>query len=129
MQIESAAALDRCFHRAGGYYDISPEILRSIARVESGFNPVAVNRNPNGTYDYGLMQINSSWYRRLGPERWQNLSDPCYSIHVGAWILSQCIGRYGYTWEAVGCYNASSKKKRDAYARKIAKAIKESPSH
>jgi hypothetical protein len=31
--------------------------------------------------------------------------------------------RYGYTWEAVGCYNASSKNKRNGYAYKVWRAI------
>jgi soluble lytic murein transglycosylase-like protein len=114
-----------CFEEAGRGYGISPALLYTIAKVESNLNPGAVNRNTNGSYDYGLMQINSGWYATLGRDRWDRLSDACYNVHVGAWILRQCIDRYGYTWDAVGCYNASSKPKRTAYAWKIYSALKQ----
>ncbi|HOL44407.1 MAG TPA: lytic transglycosylase domain-containing protein [Methanothrix sp.] len=100
-------------------YDIPPVLLWAIASHESGFNPYAVNRNINGSYDYGLMQINSGWYPVLGPERWSRLSDPCYNVYIGAWVLHQCIQRHGYTWKAVGCYNSSNPKLSAGYIRKI----------
>ncbi|MGO9139715.1 MAG: lytic transglycosylase domain-containing protein [Syntrophales bacterium] len=108
-----------CFEEAGRLYNISPQLLWSIAKVESNFQPEALNWNRNGTYDFGVMQINSSWRMALGEERWTKLGEPCMNVKVGAWILAQCIARHGYTWKAVGFYNAASKNKRDAYARKV----------
>ena len=108
-----------CFEEAGQLYSISPQLLWSIAKVESNFQANAVNWNRNGTYDFGVMQINSSWRMALGEERWTKLGDPCMNVKIGAWLLAQCISRHGYTWNAVGCYNAASRNKRDAYARKI----------
>ena len=119
------SASSMCFEEAGRGYSISPALLYAIAKVESNLNPGAVNRNTNGSYDYGLMQINSGWYATLGRDRWERLSDACYNVHVGAWILRQCIDKYGYTWDAVGCYNASSKPKRTAYAWKIYNTLKQ----
>lgn len=112
-----------CFEEAGEEYNISPLILRSIAKGESDLNPEAINYNTNGTYDYGLMQINTWWYTTLGPELWSQLSDPCTNVKVGAWILSDCISRYGSTWEAVGCYNAVTPSKRQKYAARIYKEV------
>ncbi|MRR08097.1 MAG: transglycosylase [Deltaproteobacteria bacterium] len=112
-----------CFQEAGEDYGIAPEILFNIAKVESGFNPAVVNKNRNGTYDYGLMQINSSWAKTLGPERWKALTDPCTSVRTGAWILSQCISRYGYTWQGIGCYNSRTPELNRKYARKIFKSM------
>lgn len=120
----SAFAIEHCFEQAGSVYGINPLLLYSIAKIESNFNPCAMNKNKDGSYDYGIMQINTRWYRHLGQAGWANLIDPCYNIHVGAWILRQCIDRHGYTWDAVGCYNASSKRKRNAYAWKIYNALK-----
>ena len=117
--------LTSCFISAGRTYDISPNLLWAIAKVESNFNHGAVNYNKNGSYDYGIMQINSCWYKDLGHDRWMMLADPCYSIYVGAWILKQCISKHGYTWEAVGCYNASSKHKRNKYAWTVYRVLKE----
>jgi soluble lytic murein transglycosylase-like protein len=115
-----------CFDEAGSEYGISAELLRAIARYESGNNPGAVNYNKNGSYDFGLMQINSGWYNMLGPQRWASLGDPCFNTKVGAWILSRCIQKHGYTWEAVGCYNAKSKNKRMKYAWRIYNSLEPS---
>jgi soluble lytic murein transglycosylase-like protein len=113
-----------CFDEAGSLYGVSPRLLRAIAQIESGFKPEALNRNPDGTYDYGLMQINSSWARVLGEKLWSSLGDPCTNVKVGAWILSDCIRRHGYTWEAVGYYNAATKHKRVKYATKVYQALR-----
>ncbi len=100
-------------------YNISPDILWTISKVESVFNPFAVNFNTNGTYDFGHMQINSSWYPVIGDRLWISLKEPCQNTKIGAWILAQCIQRHGYTWQAIGCYNASSEPKKVRYAWKI----------
>jgi soluble lytic murein transglycosylase-like protein len=85
----------------------------------------AWHENGDGTYDVGLMQINSSWRERLGPERWETVAtDPCYNVIVGAWILADCLHRYGYTWEGLGCYNAVSRDKRAAYAQELAERMR-----
>jgi hypothetical protein len=93
--------------------------LQGIARVESGLNPAAVNRNRNGTVDLGLMQINSFWLNTLGTSSRELIDKPCYNVMVGAWILSDCLDRHGKTWKAIGCYNATSHDKRVNYSWKI----------
>jgi len=120
-----------CYEEAGARYGISPQILHAISKGESSFNPVAINNNTNGSYDYGLMQINSSWestLRKLGIP-WETLADPCTNVMVGAWVLSQCVRDYGYTWPAVGCYNSRTPSKRDQYSAKIARIISEEQPH
>lgn len=120
-----------CFNEAGAAYNVPPLMLWSISKVESGFNPYAVNKNQNGSYDYCHMQINSGWYKWLakhyGKEYadnfWQNLSDPCFCSKAGAWILAMCVKRYGETPDAVGCYNAGSKEKMRAYSNKVTRVI------
>lgn len=117
-----------CFDQAAAEYGISSDLLKPIAEHESGNNPTAIHYNKNGSYDFGMMQINSSWYGALGYDRWMALGNACYNVKVGAWILSQCVRRFGYTWEAVGCYNAGSaaisKGKRTEYAWKIYNALR-----
>jgi hypothetical protein len=108
-----------CFEEAGQQYSINPQILRAIAKVESNFNPAAINMNTNGTYDFGLMQINSSWAATIGKERWKELGDACTNVKTGAWILSMCMNKYGYTWKAIGCYNSQTPDKRDKYAKMV----------
>src|SRR6185369_17868181 len=91
-----------CYEEAGAMYGIAPRLLWTISKGESNFNPAAVNYNTNGSYDFGLMQINSSWaptLRRIGIP-WEALADPCTNVKVGAWVLAQCVQDYGYTWAA-----------------------------
>jgi len=113
-----------CFEEAGEKYGVSPQLLWAIAKTESCFNPSVVNYNKDGSFDYGLMQVNSSWYGALGHERWVRLGDACYNVQVGAWILSRCVQRYGYSWTAVGCYNAFSKNKGAVYASRVYRNLK-----
>jgi hypothetical protein len=113
-----------CFEEAAGQYGLNPSLLRSIASVESRFQPAALHQNSNGSTDFGLMQVNSSWIDKLGLDPGRLLRDPCYNVMTGAKILRQCVDRFGYTWEAVGCYNASSRDKRVNYSWKILRELK-----
>lgn len=54
-----------CFEEAAAYHHVDPWLLMSIAYVESGFDSHATNVNKNGSYDTGLMQINSIWLSTL----------------------------------------------------------------
>lgn len=123
--VSTRPAVAFCYEEAGTRYGISPNLLYAISKGESSFNPLAINYNSNGSYDFGLMQINSSWeptLRKLGVP-WDSLANPCTNVMVGAWVLSQCIQDYGYTWSAVGCYNSRTPSKRDRYAARIARII------
>jgi soluble lytic murein transglycosylase-like protein len=109
---------------AGKLYGINPGLLQSIARVESRLDSKAMNFNKNGSADFGLMQINSAWIDTLQLDKDRLLSDPCYNAMTGAKILKGCIDRWEYTWQAVGCYNATSQGKRIGYSWKIYRELK-----
>lgn len=113
----------QCWADASARYNVPVDLLYAIARVETGsrYNLVSP-QNKNGSYDIGLMQINSVHLPRLakfGITKRDLLEKPCVNLHVGAWILSDAIARHGYTWVAIGAYNAGSHEKRRAYARKV----------
>ena|SRR5882672_2512691 len=104
----SAASALNCWLAAASTFDIPPGLLYAIAEVESSHRPDAIAHARNGTYSVGLMQINSSWFsslRDMGIDA-QLLYQPCVNVQIGAWILSQQIARYGYSWEAIGAYYA-----------------------
>ncbi len=130
LLIGAAVPVHACWDDAAARYQVSSALLHAIARTESGLNPQAVGRNRDGSRDIGLMQINSWWLPTLARHgiREQDLFEPCTSIHVGAWILAQNVARYGYTWEAVGAYNAASPSLRQIYAEKVRRNLTPAPS-
>lgn len=103
--------LTQCFFIAAQQYQVDPYLLMAIAKVESGFNPRALNKNKNGTVDRGIMQINSVWDKHLVKygidPKW--VWHPCYNVSLGAMVLRHCQDRYKYVWKAVDCYNKGGK--------------------
>lgn len=116
-----------CFQEAANRYSIPVALLYAIAKVESNFNPSAINQNQNGSSDHGLMQINNQWFsdleKRFGLSRQKVANDPCTNIHVGAWILANNFSKNGRIWNSVGAYNAGFSAKnrqiRSLYVRKV----------
>ena len=114
-----------CWQEAADRYGLSTELLLAIARTESSLNPQAIGRNADGSRDIGLMQINSTWLpvlARYGIHE-HDLLHPCTSLQVGAWILAGNVQRLGYSWEAVGAYNARTPAKRQAYVRRVQRQL------
>lgn len=104
-----------CWDDAARRHGLTADLLHAIARVESGLNPWAVNSSHlqrTGSYDLGLMQINSTHLAVLATHGITpaGLLDACTNIEVGAWLLADLFRRHGATWDAVGAYNASCRK-------------------
>lgn len=101
-----------CWDQAARRHGVPADLLYAIASVESGLNPKAVNRSHlahTGSYDIGLMQINSRHLPRLA--RYgiteASLYEPCTNLDIGAWMLSDLFVRRGQSWDSVGAYNAA----------------------
>lgn len=110
-------------------HQLNPRLLYAIAQTESRLNPLAFNRNKNGSRDIGMMQINSSWLPLLARHGISeaDLYDACVSLDVGAWILAKNQQSYGNTWEAVGAYNARSPALRARYAESVYRQLVSTP--
>lgn len=130
LLLSSTYSNAECFDKVGKKYHYDPDYLRAIAQKESNFNPKAIGYNNDGSRDIGLMQINTSnieWLKRTFPtiSIKKLLSDPCFNIQVGGYILNENFKRYGRKWIAVGVYNTGGKnnpkrvKIRYEYALKV----------
>lgn len=119
-----------CFEEAAHRYGVSEMLLKAIAKTESNFNPAAINTNSNGSVDYGVMQINSQHLKNLAQYNITaaDLMEPCTSVNVGAWILSDAIRTYGPNWRAVGAYGVGNRPDREhlrgEYAAKVARSFR-----
>lgn len=116
LSVTSVSAF--CFEEAGARYQISPLVLYAIAKQESSFNPNARNINANGTYDFSIMQINSSHLDELaamGISEQDLIKNSCQAVYVGAWYLARNMnefkGKPDAFWSAIGAYNAGTGKK------------------
>lgn len=111
------------FVEAGRYYNVDPRLLWCVAKVESNMNPTAINKNTNGTYDIGLMQINTihlPTLAKFGITK-EKLLDPRTSASVGAWVMKGCIAKHGMTKNGITCYNGRIK--NNPYADKVLKVF------
>lgn len=99
----------KCWEVAGESYGIDPLLLKAIAWKESRGVPEAIGPSlRDGNRALGLMQINTihlPTLARFGISR-EQLFDACTSMKVGAWVLADCMKRFGAKWKAVGCYYA-----------------------
>lgn len=107
--------------------NLDPVLLLSIARQESNYNPRAYNKNKNGSYDVGFMQINSLWSKHLSKQgiSSENLYEVCVNVKAAAWILDNNFKDFGKNWHSIGVYHAGTRKgeafskRRKKYAHTI----------
>lgn len=125
----SAFAQD-CFEMAGRDYRIEPDLLRAISFRESSWRDEALNVVSATEYSVGLMQIHSKNFSHLaqfGITPRQLYTDSCLNIYSGAYYLAISFKRWGYSWRAVGAYNAGfreteeQERRRKNYAQEIQK--------
>ena len=84
-------------------YGVPSGFVQAIIQVESEFDCNAINRsNKNGTIDYGLMQLNSSWFT---DENWR---DPEVNLRAGIQPIKGLMKVHSGTswWALAVSYNA-----------------------
>lgn len=111
-----------CINQAAIQYHVPATMIISIIKTENGRNGLSVI-NKNGTYDLGVMQINSSWLKKLenkGISAEKVKTDPCVNVSVGAWILAQGIAN-DKGWKGVGNYHSYTTKHNLVYREQVKK--------
>ncbi|MDD5278726.1 transglycosylase SLT domain-containing protein [Acidithiobacillus sp.] len=127
--------IQRCAIEASRYYGVPALLTLSIIKTEGG-QPGTVSPDANGSYDMGVMQINSIWLPKLasmGVTRHEVIHDGCQNVMIGTWILAGYVHRYlgktglqkawehpGRFWRSVGDYNSHTPTYNNAYQTRVA---------
>jgi soluble lytic murein transglycosylase-like protein len=96
----AAPGIDRAVERIAAEHALSPELIHSVIKVESNYNPYAVSSKGA----LGLMQLIPSTARRFGVS---DVFDPVENIQGGARYLSYLLGLFRGDYSlALAAYNA-----------------------
>ena len=88
--------------RIAAKYDIDPDDFVAVLKCESGLNPKAINKNANGTTDFGICQFNDYWYKDvISPYDALNNPELALDTMAGAWKAGRakdwiCYRNYSY---------------------------------
>jgi len=101
------AEIDALVEGAAKREDLEPDLLRGIAKQESGFRPCAVSSKGA----MGLMQLMPATAAELGVK---DPFDPKENVDAGARLFKQLLTSFGDLTLALGAYNAGPSKVNDA---------------
>lgn len=116
-----------CMVASAAFYHLPPRVLPSIQQVEGG-KVGLIMKNTNGTFDLGLMQVNTIWVKPLAEYTHLDaytikdklIYDPCFSINVAAVIMRQYMAEaHGDLFTAVGYYHSHEKALGISYRTKV----------
>tara|TARA_B100000749_G_scaffold280352_1_gene276110 strand:- start:1991 stop:2446 length:456 start_codon:yes stop_codon:yes gene_type:complete len=120
--------VEKCVRFNSEYFNVPELAIKAILDVEGG-KMCTVSKNSNGSYDLGLMQINTinlPYIQEQYPEITAEdiACKPCLNITAGTWLLSQRIREENDVWKGIGHYHSRTPKYRDRYLKRISRSIK-----
>ena len=114
-----------CATKASVKYNIPVDVLLAISSIENG-NIDTISKNPNGTFDYGVMQINSIYIEDLNKKYGLNLTKEdflkrdCFSFQVAAFKLKEHIKfDTGDLLSRLAMYHSKTVKFNEIYKKKL----------
>lgn len=109
-----------CINHSARTFHVPATMIVSVMKTERGWNGAAI-KNKNGTYDLGVMQVNSSWVSQLkvyGITQQSLQFDPCINVHTATWILAKGLAK-GEGWKGVGNYHSATPFYNQRYREKV----------
>jgi Transglycosylase SLT domain len=116
-----------CMALVASFYQLPPRVLPAIHLVEGG-RPGMVSPNTNGSFDLGVIQVNTLWVEplarrlRLPAEtvRRRLIDDPCFNIATAGAILRLHLNESrGDPMRAIGNYHSRTPPRNQVYQVKL----------
>jgi len=121
----SNAGVYQDVNNASREYGISTKILWAIMKVESDYKKT-IHNNPNGSFDIGVMQINSIWINSLVNKGFKaDILDDGNNINIAGYILKENMDKGYSLWQAVGRYHSRDKRLQAVYIKRVKRAMNE----
>jgi hypothetical protein len=123
-----AAPLVACMTAVAAANGLPPLVLPAIHMIEGGHVGMIV-KNANGSEDYGVMQINSSWLptlaqgldRSASQVRSDLIHDGCFNIAIAGAVMKYNVAQAGGDiWQAVGYYSSHTASFNAIYQARVA---------
>lgn len=114
-----------CADQASHAFGVPIEVIHVILEVEGGWAGAEI-RNTNGSYDLGVMQINTQWLRKLsrfGVTRADIRDNVCVNISVGTWLLASELAAGRTFAEAIARYHSPTRRHQQRYLKKAAEYL------
>ena len=117
-----------CSVMASITYDVPANIVLAVAELENG-KPGMYNRNENGTYDVGVMQLNTQYLAdlsRYGITARDVASSGCYPYMLATWRLNRHITHdKGDLWTKAANYHSRKAQYNASYCVKLKLAARQ----
>lgn len=122
-----------CLMLAAQTYSVPPAVLVGIYKVENGELGKEYGPFKDGSYEIGLMRLNSKMIPVLAKKwdvaeetahRWLR-DDPCTNMGVAAWKLRNNINEDGNLAQAIANFRYDNDKEGHPYKAKVVQAMRE----
>lgn len=110
-----------CINQAAIANHVPATLILSIMKKENGRNGQAVP-NKNGSYDLGVMQVNTCWLSVLARHGYTHGDlqfNPCKNVMAATWILAMGLANGKTLWSGVGNYNSHTARFNKRYRNSV----------
>lgn len=117
-----------CAQQSSDAFGVPLELIHLILRLEGGW-PGAQQKNKNGSYDLGPMQVNTEWLPRLNKRgvavTLEDVRDNvCVNVSVGTWLLAhELFVNQRSVAQAVAYYHSPTLKYQQIYLSRAVRIL------